>query len=291
MKKRTTILLLLVLVLVGLAGVSTAQRWSRRSARDSDGRIIDRRGVDSWELKEGFRDDTFTFVRIAYYSRSWDDDWGYGGRRGRGRGYNRWDIDGPDSELNFSFRLQQLTSLKVNPEPIVLTLTDPRLFDYPFIYIVEPGFLEFSDDETKSLRHYLLNGGFLIVDDFWGDYEWANFENQMRRVFPDRPWTEVPLSHEIFHCVYDLKERPQVPAIGAGISGYSTDRPGDPSSRDVHYRAWHDDAGRMVVFAGHNTDLGDGWEREGENERYFHEFSEKWAYPMGINIVTYAMTH
>ena len=110
----------------------------------------------------------------------------------------------------------------------------------------------------------------------------------MRRVFPDREWQEVPLSHDIFHCVYDLKERPQVrPSVWR--SGYSYEPESD--AKEVHYRAWHDDEGRMVVFTCHNTDLGDGWEREGENEQYFHEYSEKWAYPMGINIVTYAMTH
>ena len=129
-----------------LRGTALARR--QRPARDADGTIVDRRGVDSWENPPGFKDDTFTFVRIVY--RSWG---------GRGWSGDRWNIDGPDSDLNFSFRLQQLTSMKVNPDPIVLTLTDPRLFDYPFIYIVEPGYLEFSEDEVKALRHYLLNGG------------------------------------------------------------------------------------------------------------------------------------
>ncbi len=276
--KRTTTTLLLLLIVVSVVSICAAQRFRRRGrpARDRDGTIVDRRGVDNWEMKPGFRDDTFTFVRIAYHS--WSGGWGD----------NRWDIDGPDSELNFSYRLQQLTSLKVNPEPIVLTLTDPRLFDYPFIYIVEPGYLEFSQDEVDALRRYLLNGGFLMADDFWGENEWYNYEEQMRRVFPDRRWQEVPLSHDIFHAVYDLDERPQVPAIGWGMRGYSYER---PDAKDVHYRAWYDDDGRMIVLACHNTDLGDGWEREGENEDYFHNYSEKWAYPMGINIVTYAMTH
>jgi hypothetical protein len=276
--RRAGVLLALVLLAATAVSISVAQRWGRRApARARDGTIIDRRGVDTWNMQTGFRDDTFTFVRIAY--RSWG---------GRGWFDNRWDIDGPDSELNFSFRLQQLTSIKVNPDPIVLTLSDPRLFNYPFIYMVEPGYLEFSPDEVTSLRRYLQNGGFMMVDDFWGDNEWYNFAREMKRVFPDKSWQEVPLSHEIFHCVYDLKERPQVPAIGYAMRGYSYER---PDAREVHYRAWYDDEGRMVVFACHNTDLGDGWEREGENERYFREYSEKKAYPMGINIVTYAMTH
>ena len=121
-----------------------AQCWNRRPpARDDDGTIIDRHGVESWSVEPGFRDDTFTFVRIAY--RSWGGGW-----------YDRrWDTDGPDSELNFSFRLQQLTAMKVNPEPIVLTLTDPRLFDYPFIYIVEPGYLQFSARGSPGLAAIL----------------------------------------------------------------------------------------------------------------------------------------
>ncbi len=92
--------------------------------------------------------------------------------------------DWPDSDLNFSFRLQQLTSLKVNPDPISLRLTDERLFDYPFIYMIEPGALEFSEDEVKTLRRYLLNGGFLMVDDFWGEYQWRNFYEQIKRRLP-----------------------------------------------------------------------------------------------------------
>ncbi len=275
--KRTVICGLLFLMIALSVSVSVAQRWRRRRpARDNDGTIIDRKGVESWDVASGFKDDTFTFVRIVY--QSWGGGW-YD---------NRWDIDGPDSELNFSFRLQQLTSIKVNPEPIVLTLTDPRLFDYPFIYIVEPGYLEFSEDEVLALRHYLLNGGFLMVDDFWGENEWYNFESEMKRVFPDRAWQELPLEHDIFHCVYDLKERPQVSSIGHAEAGYSYER---PDAREVHYRAYYDDDGRMVAIVCHNTDLGDGWEREGMSEFYFREYSEKKAYPMGINIVTYAMTH
>ncbi len=275
--KRILIACCLISLILLSVSVSVAQRWRRRpAARDADGTIIDRRGVDSWELVPGFKDDTFTFVRIAY--QSWGGGW-----------YDRrWDTDGPDSDLNFSYRLQQLTAIKVNPEPIVLTLTDPRLFDYPFIYIVEPGYLEFAPNEVTSLRHYLLNGGFLMVDDFWGEGEWSNFADQMQRVFPDRRWRDVPLSHDIFHCVYDLKERPQVSSIGFAESGYSYER---PDAREVHYRAYYDDEERMCVFICHNTDLGDGWEREGMSEWYFREYSEKKAYPLGINIITYAMTH
>ncbi len=184
--------------------------------------------------------------------------------------------------------------MKVNPEPIVLELTDPKLFDYPFIYIIEPGRLTFHPDEVKALRRYCLNGGFLMVDDFWGDEEYDNFYREIKQVFPEREPEEVPLEHQIFQCVYPLKEKPQLPSIHAAWAGRDSGMTWEPrygSDTSIpHYRAIKDDADRIMVFICHNTDLGDGWEREGENQWYFEEFSVKKAYPMGINIVTYAMT-
>jgi len=270
----------LALILFCSMTVVTAQRRNRWGVRSLPS---DRNGVPDWEVDERFPNDHFTFVRIEYDS--------YGGRGG-----GCW-TDYPDSDLNFSLRLQQLTSLKVNPDPVVLRLTDEELFDYPFIYIIEPGSLVFQEAEVEALRKYCLNGGFLMVDDFWGDSEYKNLAGELKRVFPDRDPFEVPLSHEIFHCVYDLKEKPQVPAINSarrmangqvGSWEYSND--GSDTSTP-HYRAITDDEDRIMVFICHNTDLGDGWEREGEDQWYFDEFSVKKAYPMGINIVTYAMTH
>ena len=272
----------LVLTLV-VSSVALAQRgrWSRY---DNDGRMSDRRGVPTWETNENFPSDLFTFVRIRYDS--------YGGRRGG------WATDYPDADLNFSLRLQQLTTLKVNPDPIVLDLTDDRLFDYPFIYIVEPGQLVFSSAEREALRRYCFNGGFVMIDDFWGDDEYENLRRELADVFPDRSPIDVPLEHEIFQCVYPFSEKPQVPAAGNGYidsSGqlvtWDPPRRRRDDTRTVNYRAIYDDEGRIMIFICHNTDLGDGWEREGENQWYFEEFSVKRAYPMGINIVTYAMTH
>jgi hypothetical protein len=222
------------------------------------------------------RSDVFTFVRIRYES--------YGGR---GRGGGNWATDYPDSDLNFSYRLHELTSLEVDPHGKIIELTDDTLFDYPFIYIIEPGRMVLNDDEVTALRRYLLNGGFLMVDDFWGEDEYANLAENMKRVFPNREPVELPLEHEIFHCVYDLKKKPQVPSIHAWYNGILSERDGEPA----HYKGIFDDEGRMMVIICHNTDLGDGWEREGMDPQYFKEMSEKYSYPMGINIVTYAMTH
>lgn len=275
-----------VMAFLGLA-VMVSTLWAvaqgpMRRQRARDWQNIGRGEVPSWEVDTKFVKDTFTFVRIQYDTDPYK------------RGYG-WATDFRDSELNLSLRLQQLTTLKVNPEPIVLRLTDPKLFDYPFIYIIEPGALMFRPDEVTALRRYLLRGGFLLVDDFWGDDEYKNFEQEIKRVFPDRDPQEVPLEHEIFHCVYDLKEKPQLPSIHAAWQGRQSGaiweyRPGSDTSK-ANYRAIYDDAGRIMVFICHNTDLGDGWEREGEDSWYFEEFSVKKAYPMGINIVTYAMTH
>jgi hypothetical protein len=145
-----------------------------------------------------------------------------------------------------------------------------------------------TEPEVAGLRRYLLNGGFLMVDDFWGEQEWYGFYQNIKRVFPDREPLELPLEHEIFHCVYDLKQKPQVPSIHAWYGGRTFER---WDAQEPHYRALFDDKDRMMAIICHNTDLGDGWEREGEDPGYFREMSEKWAYPLGINIVTYAMTH
>lgn len=272
-------LLSIVALVTGLIAPTAA--WAQRTARDAD--YLGPMDMPQWTNDAAFKKDVFTFVRIKY---------AVSGRYGYGHTAQRWRIDFPDSDLNFSFRLQQMTSLKVDPDGRVLELTDKDLFNYPFIYIVEPGRLTFEDEEVAVLRRYLLNGGFLMVDDFWGDTEWTNFHQEIKRVFPDREPQELPLEHPVFHCVIDLKEKPQVPGIEwfvryrmhyEGRRGENTDTP--------HYRAIFDDKGRMMVIMCHNTDLGDGWEREGENEDYFREFSEKKAYPMGINIIFYAMTH
>jgi hypothetical protein len=274
--KRRWIVVLSLLACIAASAVAVAQR-SRGYRREIRPEEVDRGGVPEWTNEAEFKDDVFTFVRIKYGSYG---DW----RRGK------WATDYPDSDLNFSFRLKELTSLEVDPNGKIIELTDETLFDYPFIYVIEPGEMWLEDAEVAALRRYLLNGGFMMVDDFWGEREYENFYENLKRVFPEPQYEprELPLEHEIFHCVYDLKQKPQVPSIHSWWDGRTYER---SDAAEVHYKGVFDDKGRMMAIICHNTDLGDGWEREGLDSRYFHEFSEKWSYPMGINIVTYAMTH
>jgi hypothetical protein len=277
--------LLLVALCLVQPGSSLAQRGRGRRMEYTPGMEIsyDRRGVPEWHRDDEFPQDEFTFVRVLYNA--------YGGWGG-----GKWQTDWPDSDLNLSFRLQQLTALKVNPWPKVLELTDPRIFDYPWLYIIEPGGydgqpgtgLNFTEEEVAALRLYCDNGGLVMVDDFWGEAEWREFYRELKRVFPDREPVDLELDHEIFNCVYQLDEKPQVPSIGHALSGQTYER---WDASEVHYRAILDDLGQPQVIICHNTDLGDGWEREGENIDYFKNFSEPKAYPMGINILFYAMTH
>ncbi len=207
--------------------------------------------------------------------------------------WDRWDNDYPDGDLNFSFRLQQLTSLRVAPDGKVLRLTDPELFNYPFIYMAGVQRMTLSRPEQAALRRYLLNGGFVMMDDFWSPEGWANVLGEMRGVFPDREPKELSLDHAIFHTVYDLKELPQVVDIQTWRDGYTFEHRHGRSDGDEspHFWSYFDDRGRMVALLCHNNDLGDGWEREGENKEYFRQFSEQKSYPMGINVVIYAMSH
>jgi hypothetical protein len=234
-----------------------------------------------WEISPGFDNDVFTFVRIQY------DSYGSFG------GWNRWDNDHPDGDWNFSFRLQQLTSMEVAPNSLVLRLTDPELVDYPFVYMSGVQHMILSSSEQASLRKYLLNGGFIMIDDFWNPEGWANVLGNMRGVFPDQEPIELSLNHPIFHIIFDMKELPQVTDIQTWVQGDNFEYHHGWSGRDEspHFWAYFDARGRMMALLCHNNDLGDGWEREGENKEYFHQYSERYSYPMGINIIFYVMSH
>ncbi len=253
-------------------------------------------GTPDWTNSAGFEKDVFTFARIRC-DRTPYGSWSAG----------EWWVDFPDSDLNLSFRLQQMTSMKVDPDGRVLNLTDKELSGYPWIYMVEPGRLLLKIEEVPILRKYLLNGGVLMADDFWGEKQWEGFNREIKRVLPEREFVELPMEHPLFHCVFDLKgpkNKLQTPNVGTGEESLDPDWPEygvtwekrhedytREGAKDMHVRAILDDQGRIMVIATHNCDNGDGWEREGEHEGFFHEFSEKRAFPLGINIIFYLMTH
>lgn len=274
---KVSILLLLAAVVALPPDPSWGQgRGSRRNFED-----------DNAEASvQPFPQNCFTFCRIQYDSIS-----------SRGWGRRKWKTDFPDSDYNFSLRLSQLTSIEVNRKPDgdirhdIMRLDWPELRNYPFIYMIEVGSIALSEAERDGLKRYLLRGGFLMVDDFWGEEEWQNWVYEFEQVLPadEYPRFEIPLDHPIYHMVFDVKEVPQVPSIdnwrntGLTFERYDAQTP--------HIWGVNDKEGRLMAVICHNTDLGDGWEREGENPDYFKEFSVKKAYPMGINIVVYAMTH
>lgn len=250
--------------------------------------------VPVWTNAPGFEKDGFTFCRLRYVTAYW----------GRRRSLGSWSTDFPDSDLNLSFRLQQMTSLKVSPDGRFLRLNNKDLLNYPWIYMVEPGSLVLNEEEVKILRDYLNNGGFLMADDFWGDLQWGNFASEMKKVFPEREFKELEMDHPIFHAVFDLsmpKQQLQTPNVGTAMEsldpnnrsfGITWEQRSGPSAEEMHVRALTDDKGRIMVIATHNCDNGDGWERETVGDgAFFLAFSEKRAFPLGINIIVYAMTH
>jgi hypothetical protein len=284
MSLRRKSLLPLLLAVMAVAALAPAQSGRYGFGGGRFGRPQSTRAdYPTWEVKERFEQDVLTFVRIQYSSYTG----GSGSRRGSG-----WRNDYPDSDINFSFRLQELTSMEVATDPIAMRLTDERLLDYPFLYLNAPGRLEFSDDEARALRRHLLNGGLLMMDDFWGREEMENVFHEMRKVFPEREPVELPLEHPIFQLIYPLERKPQVPSIQAWSQGYEIEPwHGDMSDSAPYFKAILNDQGQVMALMCHNNDLGDGWEREGESVEYFKRYAEKWSYPVGINIMVYMMTH
>jgi hypothetical protein len=242
------------------------------------------RFLPEWEITMGLPEDVLTFARIKY---------GPGDYRN-----GKWWTDFPYSDLNLSFRLHQLTSMEVDPDPELLSLTDPQLSDYPFIFMTNPkNDFYLSTDEGDKLRQHLLNGGFLLVDDFWGKRMWNNFRDVIEdKVFPDKEPKELPFEHAIFHNVFDLNKIPQVPSHDAWGSSlgktYEPKRDEDEGFlSEPHFMAWYDDEGRICMIVDLNNDLADGWEEEGHAPWFFNAYSERYCFPMAINILFYVMTH
>ncbi len=226
----------------------------------------------------------FTFCRLIYTRTR---------REQRGQG---WRTDYPDGDSNLMTRLSQLTPTPISewldgrPGFAVLRATDPELFRCPFLFSSDVGTAGFSNEEVENLREYILKGGFLWADDFWGRRAWSHWTGQIERVFPEFPIEDLPLEHPLFSIVYQVKEIPQIPSIQYWRqSGGRTSELGAMSSTP-RLRVIRDEAGRILVLMSHNTDIADGWEREGEDHAFFAQFSPD-AYALGINILIWTMTH
>ncbi len=235
-------------------------------------------------LKPGFHEDGFTFARLIFHNYA---GYGYGGGR-------LWDDDSPDADLTLTYRMFQLTSLTIRPGLNFIDITTKDLERNPFVYVAAAGRMELTDEEVSALRHYLLNGGFMMADDFWGDDQWHHFADLMKQVFPEREPVELTLEDRIFHNVFDFKKLPQIPSVGTFFRYGLAYEPGASYvERDhgPHYYGIYDDKHRMMVLACHNNHFGDGWEHESDDERYFDIFSEPMGYPLFINILVYTTTH
>ena len=214
-----------------------------------------------------------------------------------------WGTDYPGADLNFSTRLAELTRASVTmrhdaeeddaPDAVVVRLTDDALFKCPFLLMEDAGTADFSADEARRLGEYLLKGGFLWVDDFWGTDAWEQWVSQIRKVFDagQYPIVDLPPTHPIFRAFVPVTHVPQVTNIQfwRNSGGTETSERGADSA-EVHTRAITDARGRIMVLMTHNTDLGDSWEREGEDAAYFYQFSPP-GYAVGIDVLVYALTH
>jgi hypothetical protein len=268
--------LLLTALLIPAIGQSDFQNFRQR-----------RRGqAVQQEQQVGTSYGEYTFVRTIYDSPAR----GYG-RRGYGYGYGggTWTTDYPEADNNFIVGLREWagTNLKIAPRPEQIAIMDDRIFDYPIIYFVEPGFLELSDEQAARLREYVARGGFMFFDDFWGVYEWENLETQLKKVWPEGGYTpkDLPLSHPIFHSYLDVEEVVQVPNIYNAMRGETSEKGGIVP----HYMGVEDKNGRIVTFISFNCDLGDAWEWINDS-RYPAKYGLP-AYKLGINVVIYAMSH
>ena len=215
----------------------------------------------------------FHFARLVYS--------GWSGGRGRGS----WATDYPEAEYHFMQGVRRLTSIDSARGGKIFQPDDEDLFDYPWLYAVEVGRWDVSPEDGERLREYLLRGGFLVVDDFHGTYQWAAFLEGIRKVFPDRPIIEIGEDDPLLHVLYDLDQRSQIPGISYVWSGATYQWDG----YDPYWRGIYDDEGRLMVAINFNMDLGDAWEHADTPE--YPEKMTALAYRFGINYVIYSMTH
>jgi Domain of unknown function (DUF4159) len=229
-------------------------------------------------------DGAFHFCRVLFRSDP------------RGDGGN-WSVDYPRADINLSVRLSELTRADVSmkngePNPLLIRLTDDALFRCPFIMMTEVGSAFIDENEAAKLREYLLKGGFLWADDFWGSYAWEWWVGQFSKVLnpSEYPIIDLPSNHPLFSSQFVIKKVPQIASINywAGSGGDTSERGAD--SAEAHARAVLDKHGNIMVLMTHNTDLGDSFEREADDPQYFYQMSVP-GYAFGINALLYALTH
>jgi hypothetical protein len=232
----------------------------------------------------------FHFIRVEYTDLPQYHRWfGFASRSGTGEGW--WMMDWPDAEDHFTMGVQRLTRIDTG-DPRHLRLTDDRLFEYPWIYATQTGWWDLTGAETARLREYLLRGGFLVVDDFWGPEQWEMFRQTMNRVLPNRPISDITESDSVMHVLYDIREKDRTFIPG---TRHLRRGPGatvivqQPEGTAPAWRAMYDDKNRMVVAVNFNTDVGDAWEYADSPE--YPEAMTTLAYRYGINYIIYSMTH
>jgi hypothetical protein len=223
----------------------------------------------------------FTRARLRYPSIF--------GLHGMRDGYNQWTVDYPRSDRHLLQGVRRLTRIDTRSVEQVIDLLDPEdpndVYNWPSLYSVEPGYWRLTDEHAAKLRDFLLRGGFLMVDDFHGTVEWNNFSANMRKVFPDREIVDLDNKDAIFHVIYDLDDRYQVPGLQYLYSGSRYEYDGF----EAKWRAIYDDKGRVMVAICHNMDLGDAWEHS-DNPVYPEKFAAL-AYRIAVNYVMYDLTH
>jgi hypothetical protein len=233
------------------------------------------------------REEAFAFCRLEYERVRYE------------AGGQGWRTDYPLAEINLMTRLAELTSVGIGRdttgEPVywVVHATDTALFNCPFLMASDVGTMGLRPDEAGALRTYLLKGGFLWVDDFWGTAAWRHWEEEIAKVLPpsDYPIADVAPGDPLFSALYSISAVPQITSIQfwRRWGGTTTSERGSDSAVP-HLRAIRDSAGRIMVVMTHNTDIADAWEREGEDEAFFFEFAHD-GYAVGFNVVLHAMSH
>lgn len=232
----------------------------------------------------------FHFVRVEYNDLPQFHRWfGWASRGAAGEGW--WLVDWPDADDHFSMGVQRLTRVETGA-PLHMRLTDDRLFDNPWIYATQTGWWGLTNAETARLREYLLRGGFIVVDDFWGEEQWQIFRDTMRRVLPDQPIVDIAESDAVMHVLYDIREKdrtfiPGTRHLRMGPGGQVVVQ--QPYGTSPAWRAIYDGRNRMVVAVNYNTDVGDAWEYADSPE--YPEKMTALAYRYGVNYLIYAMTH